>query len=57
MKEKQPYNIPTIHESIANKLKSGKITMRQAREKLYLAGWFNYVPSEAQVLKLLGRYM
>jgi hypothetical protein len=51
------YNIPNILRSTADKLKSGKITMRQAQERLYKAGWFNYVPSEAQVLKLLEKYI
>ena len=50
------YDIPNILQSTAAKLKSGKITMRQAQERLYNAGWFNYIPSEAQVLKLLEKY-
>ncbi len=51
------YKVRTVLQAIAEDLQSDKITMRQAREKLYLCGWFNYLPSEAQVDKAVADHM
>lgn len=45
-----------ILQSISDKLNAGSINMRTAREELYFAGWFNYLPSEEQVENLLNRF-
>lgn len=45
--------IKSILESTRDKLENGQMTMREARELLCSAGWFNYLPSEKQVTHLL----
>jgi hypothetical protein len=49
------YNIPTLDQSLRRNYEAGKVTMRQVREQLYRAGWFNYVPSNAQAMSVLYR--
>lgn len=48
--------IKNVLHSTKDKLAEGAITMREARETLYHCGWFNYLPSEAQVTNLLNSY-
>jgi len=49
------YNIPTLAQSLRRDYENEKLTLRQVRERLYWAGWFNYVPSEAQAMSVLYR--
>lgn len=44
--------ILTVDRSTLRDYQSGKITLREAREIFCKCGWFNYVPSEAQVLAI-----
>lgn len=44
----------TTLQAISEGLESGKMTMRQAQEKLYFCGWFNYVPSPKQVMTTIN---
>lgn len=46
----------TTLQAISEGLESGKMTMRQAQEKLYFCGWFNYVPSPEQVTATIDRW-
>jgi len=47
------YNIPSLIQSLRRKLETEQMTMRQVRERLYWAGWFNFVPSEEQAMAVL----
>ena len=47
------FGLNTILVSLRNGLEADAITMREAQESLYKAGWFNYLPSEKQVKDLL----
>lgn len=49
------FNIPNILVSLRHKLDNHKITKRDARVALYRAGWFNYVPSEYEAMRLLNK--
>lgn len=46
MKQKEPYYVPSITESLAAEVKSGEITLREAVVELHRAGWTNYVDEE-----------
>lgn len=48
--------IKNVLNSTREKLESGEITMREARENLCHYGWFPYLPSEEQVKNLLAKF-
>lgn len=48
--------IPNILQSIATKLESGAMTMREAQEILCDHGWFCYLPSENEVNNLIYKH-
>jgi len=45
----------TIFDSIAKRLNAGTMTMCEAREELFRAGWFTYIPSEAEAETMLAQ--
>lgn len=49
-----PFNIPTIDESLKNDYLAGKVTLEEVKEKACEAGWFNYIPSDEQILKFMN---
>ena len=53
--KRAPYNIPTIHESLAADVVCGNITMRQAAEELCRANWTQVVDLE-RTERLLAPY-
>ena len=42
----QPFNIPTIHESLYNDYKAGRLTLAECAEELHEAGWTNFVDTK-----------
>lgn len=47
MKNRQePFDIDTIHVSIAKSVVSGEITIREAAAEFYKAGWTSYIDEE-----------
>lgn len=49
----QAFQIDNILTSLAKEYNNGLITIEQAGRELCQAGWFPYVPSEAQTRRLL----
>lgn len=43
---KEIYNIPTIHESLYNDYKAGKMTLEECAEEFYTSGWTNFVDED-----------
>ena len=43
---RKPFEIPNILESLKADVESGEITLREAAEELYKAGWMNFVDEE-----------
>lgn len=46
-----------ILQSLKQKVERGEISLRSAAFSLYKAGWYNYVPSDSQVIKMLHIYI
>lgn len=46
MKQKEPYYVPSITESLAAEVKSGEITLYEAAVELHRAGWTNFIDEE-----------
>lgn len=53
---KKELKCKNILESTLDDIYSGKISIREARERMYRAGWFNYIPDEDELMKLLLNY-
>lgn len=53
MKRKEPFDIPSITESLANDVTSGKITLHEAAMELHEAGWTNFLDLD-RTRRLLG---
>lgn len=43
MKRKEPFDIPSITESLASDVTSGRITLHEAAVELHEAGWMNFL--------------
>ena len=52
--KRKAYDIPTIHESLARKIKSGEMTLEDAALELHVAGWTNFVDLEYARESILG---
>ena len=48
----KPFNVPNILVSLKRDIEGGKITIREAAEELYQAGWMNHI-DEDRVKSLL----
>lgn len=51
--QKEPFQIPTILESLHNDVLLGTITLYQAAEELYECNWMNFI-DEDKARRLLG---
>lgn len=41
--EKEPLNIPTLHESLYKDYKAGKLTLEECAMEFHKCGWDNFV--------------
>lgn len=55
-KRKESFDLPTIHESLANEVVAGKITMEEAARELHQANWTPYYDLK-RTQKLLAPYI
>ena len=54
MRKEQPSDIPTLDVSLRRKYKAGEITAQEVAEELHKAGWYTYVPTEAEALQRIN---
>lgn len=47
------WNLQTINSSLKRSVERGETSLRSAAIQLYNSGWFNYIPSDREVIKHL----